>query len=75
MNKQRAIEISTSSNMEDVTYNGTSIYIQHVDSDNETARIYPLGEPENELEVPLHSLTENHPEQAVEDVARFCSAP
>lgn len=73
MNKQRAQEICTSPIMADVTYNGDSIYIQHVDSDNETARIYPLDQPDNELEVSLHSLTENHPDQELEGVARFCS--
>jgi small acid-soluble spore protein H (minor) len=58
MNKQRANEIAASPVMANVTYNGTQIYIQQVDEKNETARIYPLNQPENEQEVPLNSLTE-----------------
>lgn len=73
MNKQRAQEISSSPIMANVTYNGDSIYIQHVDSDNETARIYFLDQPDNEQEVSLHSLLENHPDKEIEGVARFCS--
>jgi small acid-soluble spore protein H (minor) len=56
MNKQRAAEISASPQMENVTYQGRNVYIQHVDEENDTARIYPLDEPENELSVPLSSL-------------------
>lgn len=59
MNKQRAIEIAASPVMANVTCNGVPVYIQHVDEQNETARIYPLQEPENEQNVPLDSLTEH----------------
>lgn len=41
MNKQRAIEISESAIMKNVTYQDTPIYIQHVNED-ETARVYPM---------------------------------
>ncbi|ALC83514.1 MULTISPECIES: small acid-soluble spore protein H [Bacillus] len=58
MNSQRAQEISESPVMANVTYNGIPIYIQHVDESNETARIYPLDNPENEQEVSLRSLKE-----------------
>lgn len=58
MNKQRAQEIASSAVMANVTYNGVPIYIQHVDNQTETARIYPLGQPENEEEVSLNSLIE-----------------
>lgn len=58
MNKQRAQEIATSPVMANVTYNGTPIYIQHVDDQNETVRIYPLDQPDNEQTVPLNSLRE-----------------
>ena len=51
MNKQRAKEISESPVMANVLYNGKSIYIQHVNEQNETARIYPLDQPEYEKEV------------------------
>jgi small acid-soluble spore protein H (minor) len=58
MNTQRAKEIASSPVMAHVTYNGVPIYIQHVDEQNETARIYPLDQPENEQDVPLYSLQE-----------------
>jgi small acid-soluble spore protein H (minor) len=59
MNTQRAQEIVASTSMADVTYNGVPIYIQHVDDENETARIYPLDQPDQEQDVPLRSLVEN----------------
>jgi small acid-soluble spore protein H (minor) len=59
MDNQRAKEIASSPVMENVTYEGTPIYIQHVNEQNGTARIYPLGQPENEQEVPLTSLIEH----------------
>ncbi|KZE79190.1 small acid-soluble spore protein H [Paenibacillus elgii] len=58
MNKQRAQEIAASPVMANVTYEGVPIYIQHVDEEQESARIYPLGQPEQEQEVPLNSLIE-----------------
>ncbi|MGG1572842.1 small acid-soluble spore protein H [Fictibacillus sp. NRS-1165] len=58
MNKQRAQEIASSPVMANVTYDGVPIYIQHVDEQGETARIYPLGQPENEQQVSLNSLVE-----------------
>jgi small acid-soluble spore protein H (minor) len=45
--------------MAHVTYNGIPIYIQHVDEQKETARIYPLDRPEQEMEVSLNSLVEH----------------
>ncbi len=59
MNKQRATEIAASSVMANVSHEGVPIYIQHVDEANETARIYPLDQPENEQEVPLNNLVEH----------------
>jgi small acid-soluble spore protein H (minor) len=44
--------------MANVTYQGIPVYIQHVDEQNESARIYPLDQPENEQSVPLNSLIE-----------------
>lgn len=58
MNSQRAKEIVASPSMLDVTCDGVPIYIQHVDEKNETARIFPLGQPENEKEVALSQLNE-----------------
>jgi len=45
--------------MANVTYNGTPIYIQNVDEKGETARIYPLDQPENETEVSVNELIEH----------------
>lgn len=58
MNKQRAQEIAASAEMVTVTCDGVPIYIQHVDEERETARIYPLDNPEQEREVSLNSLKE-----------------
>ncbi|MFC7061514.1 small acid-soluble spore protein H [Halobacillus seohaensis] len=60
MNKQRAQEIAASPIMANVTYNRSSIYIQHVDEKSETARIYPLNKPENEEDVSLNELIEEY---------------
>ncbi|MCK6078198.1 small, acid-soluble spore protein, H family [Paenibacillus silvae] len=45
--------------MRNVIYQDAPIFIQHVNED-ETARIYPIGNSEQEMTVPLSSLTE-HP--------------
>jgi small acid-soluble spore protein H (minor) len=72
MNTQRAQEIAASTSMANVTHNGVPIYIQHVDDENETARIYPLDQPENEQEVPLRSLIENSSSLAMEVSQMSC---
>lgn len=59
MNKQRAQEIASSAIMANVTHNGVPIYIQHVNDETETARIFPLGQPQNEEEVSLNNLLEH----------------
>lgn len=59
MNKQRAQEIAASPVMANVTFNEVPIYIQHVEESNETARIYPLDEPQNEQNVSLADLREH----------------
>ena len=58
MNRQRAEEIAQSPDLKHVTYNGTPIYIQHVDEQNHTARVFLLDNPENEFDVELSSLIE-----------------
>lgn len=59
MDAERAKEIAASPVMVNVSHNGRPIYIQRVNTQNDTARIYPLGQPENEQEVPLNSLQEH----------------
>ncbi|MBY9080223.1 H-type small acid-soluble spore protein [Paenibacillus sp. HN-1] len=58
MNAQRAKEIAASPFMANVLCEGTEVYIQHVDAQNETARIYPLHDRQAEREVPLYTLME-----------------
>ncbi|WP_044640361.1 small acid-soluble spore protein H [Risungbinella massiliensis] len=59
MHVQRAQEIAASPVMANVTFNGERIYIQHVDDHNQTARIFPLDQPEREQTVSLNDLTEH----------------
>jgi small acid-soluble spore protein, H-type len=54
----RAKEIAASPIMADVRFNGVPVYIQHVDDANETARIYPLDQPDQETSVAVRSLSE-----------------
>lgn len=58
MDRQRAKQISESPDMKKVTYNGKQVFIQNV-NDNDTARIYPLDQPENEQDVALSQLEEH----------------
>lgn len=58
MNAERAQEIADSPDMINVTYNNVPIYIQNVNEGNETARVYPLDDPEHEQEVSLSQLKE-----------------
>lgn len=58
MDKKRAKEIAASPVMANVTYNGTPIYIEGVNDNNETATIHPLDKPNNIQDVPISSLQE-----------------
>lgn len=58
MKAQQAQEIASSSIMANVTYNGESIYIEHVDEQNGTATIHPLNDPNNKQSVSVTSLKE-----------------
>ncbi|WP_047985703.1 H-type small acid-soluble spore protein [Ornithinibacillus californiensis] len=57
MHRMRAEEIAQSPDMKHVTYNGKQVYIQQV-NDNNTARIFPIDEPQNEIDVQLTNLYE-----------------
>jgi len=59
MNVQRAQEIATSGVIANITFNGVRVFIQNVDEKNETARIYPLDDPQKEQDVPLENLMEH----------------
>ncbi|RKQ33549.1 H-type small acid-soluble spore protein [Oceanobacillus halophilus] len=58
MNKHRAQEIAQSADTIQVMYEDKPIYIQHVDENTDTARVFPLNEPEHEFEVNLSDLVE-----------------
>ncbi|WP_093042723.1 small acid-soluble spore protein H [Thalassobacillus cyri] len=58
MNAQRAQDIAFSSDMVQVTYNGESVYIEHVDETSGTATIHPLNNPEQKQSVPVDNLQE-----------------
>jgi small acid-soluble spore protein H (minor) len=58
MNAQRAQEITSSPSMINVTYNGESIYIEHVDEQNGKATIHPIDEPNNKQSVSVTNLKE-----------------
>jgi small acid-soluble spore protein H (minor) len=73
MNKQRAQEIAASPTMANVTYNGVPVYIQQVDDLEDTARVYPLDQPEKEENAPLRSLIEDSPLPATDDIQMSCS--
>lgn len=59
MDKQRAREISTSLEMANVTYNGSNIYIEQVNDNNNSASIHFLNNPQNSQEVSLNDLIEH----------------
>lgn len=58
MNVTRAKEISQLGEMINVQFEGEGIYIQSVNEDQGTARIYPLNNPEAEKDVPVDRLLE-----------------
>jgi small acid-soluble spore protein H (minor) len=58
MNVTRAKEISQSGEMMNVQFEGEGIYIQSVNEDQGTARIYPLNNPQAEKDVPVDRLLE-----------------
>ncbi|RXI99574.1 H-type small acid-soluble spore protein [Anaerobacillus alkaliphilus] len=58
MNVNRAQQILDSAKEIEVQYNGTSIWIQNVNSADGTARVYPRQNPENEMTVNIQELQE-----------------
>jgi len=62
MHRQRAEEIAHSAEMHHVTYNGTPIYIQHVDMQSQTARVSSLDNEEKEFDVQVTDLIESKSE-------------
>jgi small acid-soluble spore protein H (minor) len=59
MDVQRAQEIANLPTMANVGYNGTRIYIEHVDQQNGIATIHSLDEPNTKQSVSVSNLIEN----------------
>ncbi|MED3562482.1 small acid-soluble spore protein H [Bacillus xiapuensis] len=59
MDAQRAQDIANKSTMATVMYNGTRVYIEHVDQQNGTATIHPLDQPTQKQSVSVSSLMES----------------
>lgn len=58
MDNRRAQEIIAASQLIDVVYKGSHIYIQKVNEQNKTASIYHLDNPNCKQEVALENLIE-----------------
>lgn len=58
MNKKRALEILSSPNMIEVTYNGVPVYIDRINEDNGIAYIHPLDNPKKIEQVSITNLEE-----------------
>jgi small acid-soluble spore protein H (minor) len=58
MDAKRAQEIADSSTMANVLYNGTKIYIEHVDQQNGVATIHDLDNPNYKQSISVSSLSE-----------------
>lgn len=58
MDKLRAKEIAESPDLKNVQYQGKRVFIQRVNEDSDTAQIYFLDDPHNEIEVQLSDLRE-----------------
>ncbi len=56
----RAQEIIESAKEHLVYFNGTRIWIQRVNEELNTARIFPATDPNDEMTVPLDQLREQH---------------
>lgn len=59
MDHTRAHEISESTDMKNVTYNGNRVYIQQVNTKDGTATIYELDNRQNTLDVQVETLQEH----------------
>lgn len=60
MNVGRVKQIVESPKEFTVLYQGVPVWIQNVDENSETARVYMREEPEDEMEVPVTELVEKH---------------
>ncbi len=59
MDAQRAQQIADSPIMANVTYNGSRVYIEHVDQGQQLATIHALDNPKIKNSVPVANLEEH----------------
>lgn len=59
MDVQRAQEIANSPTMINVTFNGSPVYIEHVDRNKQIATIHQLNNPNSKQSVPVKNLMEH----------------
>jgi small acid-soluble spore protein H (minor) len=59
MDAQRAQEIANSPSMINVTYNGSPVYIEHVDREKQIATVHPINNPNSKQSVPVTNLQEH----------------
>lgn len=57
MDRQQAEKITETGQMERVTYNGEAVYIQRLDENHDTARVFYLTDPQEEFDVDISDLT------------------
>jgi small acid-soluble spore protein H (minor) len=60
MNVTRANQIVESPKEIEVHYEDTPVWIQHVNNEEETARVYTREAPDDEMVVPVQELREIH---------------
>lgn len=58
MDAKRAQEIVSSAEMVNVNYNGSKVYIEHVDQGTGNATVHPLDNPESKQSVSVNELEE-----------------
>ena len=58
MDVKRAQEIQMSPTMANVSCNGKSVYIEHVDQSNGMATVHPVEDPTTKQSVSVDSLSE-----------------
>jgi len=59
MNVSRAQQIIESEKEITVLHNGTPVWLQSVNQNNETARAYTREQPDNEMDIPVNELQES----------------
>lgn len=59
MDAQRAQAIANSPVMANVTYNGSRVYIEHVDQGSQNATIHAIDNPNSKFSVSVNNLQEH----------------